>query len=384
MAASSAVRLAVNPGPRSWDVVIVGGGPAGLATAIASADQGLSVLVLERCGFPPDKACGEGVLPPGVRALERLGVTPYLDRRLTRGFAGIRFVQEDGSSVEAHLPGDGGLGIRRTALVDAMTRRAQDVGATIYHNCAVYDVVRQPTHAAVHTSSGIVSARLLVAADGLHSPLRRRAGLEAERSARRRFALRQHFRMRPWSNLVEVYVDRLGEAVVTPVSDDCVNVNFVWEHGTIAEPAMETFRQRFPALQSRLRDAPVLSAVKGAGPMGRSVTRRTCDRMVLIGDAAGFVDSIAGDGLCVAFNSALILGDHLPHILAHGSTRDSMRPYERAARRLFRTYWLVTTALLVLARHPRVRAATINYLAAHRATCDAITSRAMRLMASAA
>lgn len=126
------------------------------------------------------------------------------------------------------------------------------------------------------------------------------------------------------------------------------------------------------------------SALRPSSALSAGATRRTCDRMVLIGDAAGFVDSIAGDGLCIAFNSALIFGRHLPRILAHGATRQSMRPYERAACRLFRRYWLVTTALLVLARHPRARTATIKYLATHRAVCDAITSHAMRLMVSAA
>jgi flavin-dependent dehydrogenase len=364
--------------------VIVGGGPAGLATAIAVADQGLSVLVLERRDFPPDKVCGEGVLPPGVRALEHLGVIPYLDRRLTRPFSGIRFIQEDCSSIEARLPGQGGLGIRRTALVDAMTRRAQDLGAVVRHQCAVHHVVRQPTQAVVHTSVGTVCARMVVGADGLNSQLRRAAGLEADRSSRLRFALRQHFRLQPWTDLVEVYVDRFGEAVVTPISDDCVNVNFAWEDGVIAGPGVQSLARRFPALQSRLGDAPAISSVQGAGPMPRRVTRRSCDRLVLVGDAAGFVDSISGEGLSVAMNSALLLGRHLPGMLAQGATRESMRTYERAARRLFRRYWLVTTGLLVLARHPRVRAATINYLATHRAICDAVTNRAMRLMVSVA
>jgi len=183
--------------------------------------------------------------------------------------------------------------------------------------------------------------------------------------------------------MVEAYVDRYGEAVVTPVSDDSVNINFVWEEGAIQRPTIGSLASRFPALQSRLGDAPAISAVKGAGPLARGAARRTCDRMVLVGDAAGFLDSISGEGLSITFNSALILGRHLPRILASGATRRSMRTYERAARRLFRSYSLVTTGLLWLARHPRARVATINYFARHPAICGAVTNRAMRLMASA-
>ncbi|MBP1687174.1 MAG: putative oxidoreductase [Deltaproteobacteria bacterium] len=384
MADAKAAQSARAPHPARWDVVIVGGGPAGLATAIAATGQGLSVLVLERRAFPPDKVCGEGVLPPGVRALEHLGVFPYLDRRWTHRFSGIRFIQEDRSSIEALLPGAGGLGIRRTALVEAMTRRAQDLGAVVRHQCAVYRVVREPTQVVVHTSVGTVCGRMVVAADGLNSLLRRTAGLEADSSWRRRFALRQHFRVQPWTDLVEVYVDRVGEAVVTPVSDDCVNVNFVWEDGVIAEPGVQSLARRFPALQLRLAGAPAISSAQGAGPMPRRVTGRCSDRMALVGDAAGFVDSISGDGLSVALNSALLLGRHLPAVLADGAMRASMRTYERAARRLFRRYWLVTTGLLVLARHPRARAAAINYLATHRAIGAALTRRAMQMMVSVA
>lgn len=327
-----------------WDLVIVGGGPAGLATAIVAAAQGLKVLVLERRNFPPDKACGEGILPPGVRALERLGVTPYLDCSQFHPFAGIRFIQEDGSSAEGLLPRSG-LGIRRTVLVEAMTRRAEQLGAVIRHRCEVLSVERAAAESVVQTRSGRVSARLVVAADGLHSPLRRDAGLEAAPSAHRRFGLRQHYQIRPWTDLVEVYVDSNGEAVVTPVSAESVNVNFTWEHGSTAQPTITSLASRFPKLQERLRDASPTTSVEGAGPMGRAATRRTLERLVLMGDAAGFVDSISGEGLSIAFNSALMLGKHLPEVLARGATRKSLAGYERAARRLFRGYWIVTNGL---------------------------------------
>ena len=84
--------------------------------------------------------------------------------------------------------------------------------------------------------------------------------------------------------------------------------------------------------------------------MARAATRRNSDRMVLVGDAAGFVDSISGDGLSIAFNSALILGRHLPEILKRDATKESMQAYEREARRLYRGYWLVTNGLLMVAR----------------------------------
>ena len=364
----------------SHDVVVVGGGPAGLAAAIVAAERGASVLVLEQRAFPPDKACGEGLLPPAVRALERLGVMAEIAPADRRPFAGIRFVQEDGATAVLPLPGGGGLGVRRTVLVEAMARRTAELGVVIADRTPVRAVDRSAAGAVVHTAHGDVRARLVVAADGLHSPLRREARLNAPPGRRRRFALRQHFAIRPWTDCVEVHVDRLGEAVVTPVSDHAINVNFVWEPPDVEHPTIETLCRRFPTLQARLASAPTTSAIRGAGPMARGASRRTCQRMVLIGDAGGFIDSIAAEGLSMAFNSALVLGDNLPSILARNATVASLASYERSARRLFRSYQLVTNSLLWISRHPSVRRRLVRYLSRHQAVGDAVMSSAMRLM----
>ena len=361
------------------DVVVVGGGPAGLAAAIVAAELGASVLVVEQRALPPDKACGEGLLPPAVRALERLGVLDEIPAAERRAFAGIRFVQEDGTSAALPLP-SGGLGVRRTALVDAMVRRARKLGVAIGERTAVRGVDRTAAGAVVHTSLGDVGARLVIGADGLHSPLRRAADLTAKSSPLRRFAMRQHFDLRPWTDCVEVYVDDLGEAVVTPVGEHAINVNFVWDTETFPHPTWETLAARFQTLHARLAAAPTLSTVRGAGPMERLATRRTADRLLLIGDAGGFIDSIAADGLSMAFNSALVLRETLPAILADDASTASLAGYERAARRLFRGYRFVTCSLLWIARHPRVRRPLIRWLGRHQAVGDAMMSGAIRLM----
>lgn len=117
--------------------------------------------------------------------------------------------------------------------------------------------------------------------------------------------------------------------------------------------------------------------------MARAATRRNSDRMVLVGDAAGFVDSISGDGLSIAFNSALVLGKHLPEIIKRGATRESMQGYEREARRVYRGYWFVTKGLLTVARYPRVRRTLIYALARHSGAFRVLMSGAMRMMTTA-
>lgn len=372
----------LEPSSNLWDLAIVGGGPAGLAVAIVAAEQGLSVIVLERREFPSDKACGEGVLPPGVSALERLGIRDRFDRTNSYPFRGIRFVQEDGSSAESSMPSIG-MGIRRTVLIEMLSRRAEELGAVLRHRCVVAAFEARPDRAIVHTAEGPIGARLVVAADGLHSMLRKASKLEASPSSRRRFALRQHYEVAPWSDFVEVFIDAKGEAVATPVSDRCVAVNFVWEDGAFERPTLPSLASRFPALVKQLASAPPLSSVKGAGPMAQRVKRRNTDRMVLVGDAAGFVDSISGDGLSVAFNSALILGQHLARIMARGASQESMHAYEREARGLYRGYWFVTNGLLTIARHPRARRMIIHSLMRHPKVFRAMMGSAMRMMVSA-
>jgi len=362
------------------DVVIVGGGPAGLAAAIVAAEVGASVLVVERRACPPDKVCGEGLLPPAVAALGRLGVLDAIPAHARHAFAGVRFVQGDGAAATLPLPAGGGLGIRRTVLVDAMARRATRLGATILDRTTVAGVERHRAGAVVRTAAGDVRARLVIAADGLQSPLRRAAGLEGPSGVRRRFAIRQHFAVRPWTDYVEVHVDDHGEAVVTPIAADAVNVNVVWEAGSVAPPTFAALAHRFPSLHARLAGAMPRSALRGAGPMERLAVRRTAERLLLLGDAGGFVDSIAADGLSIAFASALVLRETLPKIIADDATVASLAGYEEAARRLFRRYRFVTGSLLWIARHPAFRRRLVRYVARHRALGDVMIQGALRLM----
>jgi flavin-dependent dehydrogenase len=349
------------------DVAIVGGGPAGLAVAIHAARRGLSTLVFERQATPVDKACGEGLLSPGLRELEELGARAYLTAEDCSPIVGIRYLQEDGARVEARLPAPGGLGIRRLALVEALARVAREAGARIQENCHVQHVHRLPDQVRLTTSSGAeFSAGLLVAADGLASPLRRAHGLEGPPRPRlpERFGLRQHFQLEPWTDFVEVHFARGVEAYVTPAGRRRVGVAFLWGDGQVeGRISFKSLLRRFPVLEQRLAAASEDSRARGAGPLLRQVRGRSLDRLVLVGDAAGYVDAITGEGLTLALRSAAALGRILPEVLAQGATQRSLVPYERAAGVWFRRYSFFTHLLLTLARYPAVRTQAIRALA---------------------
>ena len=347
------------PSPEPIDVLVAGGGPSGLSVAIRAAARGFHTVLLERAAGAPDKACGEGLMPAGLRELQSLGALELIDARDRAVFRGIRYLQEDGSAVEGRFSGGAGMGIRRTALSAALSRRAAMAGAELRRGSVRAARVSDGLVVA-DTDQGPLRTRLLVAADGLHSPLRQAAGLDAGgppgATVRRRFGLRRHFALAPWTDLVEVYWAAGVEAYVTPIAADQVNVAFLWSG---AGATFEDHLRRFPSLAARLRGAQASSDARGAGPLEQQVRARGKDRLALVGDAAGYVDAITGQGLSLSFAAATLLVAALPDDLSQ-DLGPALRLYDRSLRSRWLRYAIPARALLALARRPALRRQAIH------------------------
>jgi flavin-dependent dehydrogenase len=358
------------------DLIVVGGGPAGLAVAAEAARRGLDALVLERRALPADKACGEGILPGGVRALEALGVRSRLDPASTSSVRAIRWVQEDGSAAEARLPPPGGLGVRRLALSAALLERARELGAEVRDGVAVETHRREASGVTVALAGGGAErGRLLVAADGLASPIREREGLGLPVAGPRRFGLRRHLAVETPDDAVEVHFAPGVEAYLTPAGPGRTGVAFLFEE-TLPHD-LEGLLARFPALARRLGGARPDSALAGAGPFGRASRTRVLDRLVLAGDAGGYVDAITGEGVSLALAEAAALGEVLPDVLAGGASREALLPWERAVRERHRRHAAVTRLVLGMARRPRLRRAAVGWLGRVPPLFDALVARAV-------
>jgi flavin-dependent dehydrogenase len=346
------------------DLLIVGGGPAGLAAAIAGRLAGLTATVLDRGEPPLDKACGEGVMPDGVAALDRLGV----DRAALGGrpFRGIRYLGCDegvgeGAEVAADFPGPPGLGVRRLRLHAALVARAAALGAELRWGVRVTGLIGDGGRRAVATADGPLVGRVLVGADGLRSRVRRWAGLDGRPAPRRRFGVRRHYRLAPWSERVEVWWADGFEAYVTPVAADQVGVAMLWSpdawearHGEAAD--FDRLLAAVPRLAERLRGAEPASADRGAGPLHQRVRAVTAPGLALVGDAGGYLDAITGEGLSLAFHQA--------EALAAAVRTGDLAAYARAHRRLARLPDALTALLLAVERRPRLRRRTLRALAA--------------------
>lgn len=336
------------------DLLVVGGGPAGLATSIFAAQRGMKVVLLERGVLPRDKPCGEGLMPEGVRLLGAMGVSVMRSHPIH----GIRYLDETNCVADARFTSAMGLGIRRVELSRAMLQRARSLGVRVQERSRVSSIRNERAGVVAEAGHASFEAPLLVAADGLHSPLRRASGLEISglgRARRARYGFRRHYRIAPWTSYVEVYWARGAEAYVTPVGPDEVGVALLWH-----EPAssFEAMLRRFPALDARLRGAPVTTATKGSGPLRRGARRVHAGRLVLVGDAAGYLDAITGEGVALGFQSARAL------VVAITSGQ-GFAGYESAYRRLRRRHVVMTEAALLLAQHPWLRRRVIRALSRH-------------------
>jgi flavin-dependent dehydrogenase len=336
------------------DLAIAGGGPVGLATAIFAARAGLRAVVLERRREERlDKACGEGIMPRGVALLGELGV-----ELRGRPFEGIRFLSR-GVVAEGRFPREPGLGVRRIALALALRARARSLGVEIVHGCAVRSWSASARGIRIETQAGPLCAAWLIGADGVHSAVRRQSGLEHPARARRRFGIRRHFRIEPWSSLVEVHWAEGAEAYVTPVARDEVGIACLWRGDG---QGFTDLLDRFPALRERLRGAEPTSDVLGAGPFARA---RGCHRgrVALVGDAAGALDPLTGEGITVGLLSAR----SLVATLARGG---SLRAYARQRRRILAVPRALAGLLLFAADRPVVRHGFVRMVARHSALFD--------------
>src|SRR5439155_21856836 len=177
-------------------VLVIGGGPAGLAAAIAARMKGFDVTVADGAKPPIDKACGEGLMPGTMAALRQLGVAIRPHDGLV--FRGVRFV-DAATSVEANFSGASGFGVRRTVLHQRMIDRAQKCGVRLLWNTPVTGLRTD----GVVFGNAIFKAKWIIGADGIHYRVRRWSGLGWSERRETLLSTRQHSRAKEWTDCME-------------------------------------------------------------------------------------------------------------------------------------------------------------------------------------
>jgi flavin-dependent dehydrogenase len=223
------------------------------------------------------------------------------------------------------------------ALLDA----AAAAGVRICH-----EDVGEISQDAESVRAGTWRARYLAAADGLHSPIRRSLGLEQPSPGARRWGIRRHVQIAPWSDYVEVHWATGAEAYVTPIADDCVGIALLKS----SRGGFDTHIEEFPALRDRIDGMPH-EPDRAAGPLRQRVSSRTAGRILLVGDAAGYIDALTGEGLGLAFSAA--------ESLVNSVVTGQPEAYDRRWRQMTRRYRVLTATLLEASSHATVRSGIV-------------------------
>jgi flavin-dependent dehydrogenase len=312
------------------DAVVVGAGPAGAATAILLAEQGFQVALVDRARFPRDKVCGEYLSPEASRILDRLGVLGTVEARPIRG---MRILAPDGTLLVGDYPTDGrwrgyrphALAVRRRVLDAALVERARKAGVSVREGVRVVDLVRDGRRIAgvvtepVGSGTGAgerILAGLVVAADGRASVVVERLGLRRPHRWLRRLALVADLEGAGGdSERGEIVVVPPAYAILNPVTASVANLSLVvpLAEGHRRKAAFADYfdsaTRALPGLGDQLRRARRVGPVRVLGPLAYRVTPPRDDGVVLVGDAAGFLDPFTGEGVYAALRSAEVVAD---------------------------------------------------------------------------
>jgi flavin-dependent dehydrogenase len=326
----------------STDVFVIGGGPAGLAAAIAARQQGFRVVVADGAKPPIDKACGEALMPDAIAALENLGVIlPASEHCALRG---VRFLSS-GFSAEAVFPSNRGLSVRRTDLHRIMMEHAATLGVDLLWQSVVTGISGEE----VRVGNRAIHASWIIGADGANSRVRRWANLDAHSRTKLRYAFRRHFRVAPWTDYMEVYWGKRSQAYSLALSPEQVCVAVA---SADPELRLDESLPEFPELNARLRGTETTSAERGAVSANRKLKRVWRQNVALIGDASGTVDAVTGEGLGLAFGQAAALANCL--------STGTLSGYQTAHRRLAFRPSLMARLMLTLDGRPKFQQRTLQ------------------------
>jgi flavin-dependent dehydrogenase len=357
------------------EVVVVGGGVAGAATAAGLARWGHEVILLDRAAFPREKACGEGLMPHGVSALAALGVLDDVLRTQPGRFTGISWQVGEVAAVGRFPGGRAGLGVRRGRVDAALHAACRRDGVDLREGIRVRHLSGEAGDRVVHTDAGPLRCRAVVAADGLHSPIRRQLGLQAPPRGRVRYGARVHVALRPGTpdrDLVEVFSGEGGELYLTPTGPGEVNVALLLERdaaralGAGREDAFWSLVRAFPPVRERLAGATAVSALRVVGPLRQAATTPVADGVLLVGDAAGFLDAITGEGMSLGLAGAALAS----RVLSAGLRTNRLRAVDLSAyasglARSSRDQLWLTGLLLWGIRHRTLAQRVVANLARH-------------------
>ncbi|MFF0577856.1 NAD(P)/FAD-dependent oxidoreductase [Streptosporangium saharense] len=346
-----------------WDLVVVGGGPAGSAAALRARQlrPDARVLLLDRADFPRDKACGDGIAAHGRDELALLGLPDLIaDYRPTRH---LSIVSPGGAEVHATVARPNHV-VPRAVFDARLVEAARARGVEVRRHRVRALAVR---HGHVVLDGGI-AARAVVGADGANSVVRRLIGMADVPDRHTAIAVRGYADVPLDDDVQRIAMQGRGWPAYAwsfPVGDGSANVGFGMLlprlratglpgrevlHGRLAE-----LLPHLPARDLRAHHLPLSPGRPGAG----------AGRVLLAGDAAGLINPLTGEGIYYALLSGRLAGE-----AAVQAPGDPLTAYRGRLGRALGRHLRTTDALALAARSPRFIDAAIGVAARRKEVFD--------------
>lgn len=375
------------------DVVVVGAGPAGSATAFWAASAGLDVLLLDKATFPRDKVCGDGLTPRAVAELVRMGV-PLREQDGWIRNRGLR-VHGGGHTIELPWPElssypSYGLAKARVTLDSLLVDHARSAGARMVQGARVTgplhdELTGRVVGVTARTADGAETtfrARVVVAADGVSSRLATALGRTTRPDRPMGVAVRTYFRSPrhddPWmESRLELWEGEPGKSNLMPgygwifaLGDGTVNVGLGTLSSTSA-PAKVDYKELFGKWMATVpaewgfTPENQLGPVRGAAlPMGFNRGPLYADGVLLAGDAAGMVSPFNGEGIAYGLQAGRVAADAIAQGLARGSAAGRERAlasYQSRMKDDLGGYYTLGRTFVRLIEHPEVMRVCTRY-----------------------
>ncbi len=348
----------------SVQAIVVGGGPAGSATAWALASQGIDVVVVDKARFPRDKPCAEYLSPQGSRILDAMGALGTVEHAGAAQLSGMRVRSPDGGIIHGEFAAqhgfsgfrDRGLALRRRHLDPILQQAARTAGASIREGVALDSLITigdTVCGARVRVNGELreLRAPLVIGADGLRSGVARRLGLAAHLPWPRRVAFVAHYRdVAGIGAQGEMHVQTDGYVGLADVGHGETNVAIVVPKALAKSASgnsagfMTRWLARHPHLAARFVGATRVGPVMVTGPFASHARRGWAPGAALVGDAADFFDPFTGEGIYAALRGGELLGEFAANAIKAASPRAAnaaLAAYDTARVAEFRNKWRV-------------------------------------------
>ena len=299
--------------PVSADVIVIGGGLAGLTSAIHLSNKGLSVIVIERQSYPKHKVCGEYISKEVLPYFEYLGIDisglgiAHINR--------FRFSSRGGKTVDTLLP-LGGISISRYTIDHFLAQNATSSGSTIITE-KVENIIFDKDIFKVHTTQQTYTSTIVIGAYGKRSNL--------DQALKRNFiftktpwvAAKAHYRGNFPDDLVGLYHFKGGYCGVSKVENDAINICYIFDQQSLSKyKNIEEHLRNVLYNNPRLRE--IFDSCEMIFPRALSISQisfekkeRVENHILMIGDSAGLIHPLCGNGMAMAIHSAKIVSENV-------------------------------------------------------------------------